>query len=502
MPSSTLSMSDSSSFDIFEAAQEIFKWHELVQSHEQPAASSRRFVRPYVPPRAKRQEIGFLHLPDNVRTRIYELAVYDHDRTAVFLPRGLPRKVEPDVDDVDLTMTALTKYPGRLDTDIARENDHLWHWTILYRPTASDDDASAGTWVEGDADMHVAALNSLRLPSELIADMTDEDVLERLERLDDASDEEGEKDEFGSITLVEPSENQLPSDSSLPRYMNQIDHDDADLEQESASDESTSSSEANAPRKYCIYDLFASDEIQSEDVCECPDCFNGHQCDSGRCDEPDCRRCCDHPRYFEELQDMDRNVFDLVDHGDADELERFDSEESIGMLYEPKEPGILLVCKEIRAQSLPIYFTRNAFSWRFAWTDYRRSCRRFKHWLKSVGPDHVRLITKITFQGRHRVEEGIEFSADIDLLDEYPYFETNVYIEDDGQELCTIAETINREMAAYLWLMAQHERTRPMFSIGHLCELANMFVKGMHRDSGGCVLEEAAETKLILSPLF
>lgn len=90
----------------------------------------------------------------------------------------------------------------------------------------------------------------------------------------------------------------------------------------------------------------------------------------------------------------------------------------------------------------------------------------------------MRLLTKLTFQGRHAVEEGSEFSADIDLLNEHPFFETNVFSADDD---FAIAESINRELASYLWLMVQYERSRPVLSAGHLCELASIFVQGMHR---------------------
>lgn len=39
---------------------------------------------------------GFLHLPNEIRNRIYEDALFDHDRAVVFLPRRLPRKVLDD----------------------------------------------------------------------------------------------------------------------------------------------------------------------------------------------------------------------------------------------------------------------------------------------------------------------------------------------------------------------------------------------------------------------
>lgn len=165
--------------------------------------------------------------------------------------------------------------------------------------------------------------------------------------------------------------------------------------------------------------------------------------------------------------------------GPADD-EHFDTLEEIGVLYEPKEPAILHVSKEIRAQCLPVYYSQNAFSWRFLWTDYPRSCARFKAWTRSILPESVKLITKVTFQGRHAIEEGLEFSIDIDLTENWPFFETNVYTACED-EAGAIAEAINRHTAHILWRIAQSLNSRPILSADLLCELASIFVQGMHR---------------------
>ncbi|KAK5134602.1 hypothetical protein LTR08_006258 [Meristemomyces frigidus] len=47
---------------------------------------------------AKTEKVGFLHLAEETRHRIYELAIYDHDRDLVFLPRALPRNTVPETD--------------------------------------------------------------------------------------------------------------------------------------------------------------------------------------------------------------------------------------------------------------------------------------------------------------------------------------------------------------------------------------------------------------------
>lgn len=75
------------------------------------------------------------------------------------------------------------------------------------------------------------------------------------------------------------------------------------------------------------------------------------------------------------------------------------------------------------------------------------------------------------------VEEGVEFSIDIDLLHEYPFFETRSYTKYDAD----VAAAMHREMASYLWLMVRSTRRRPILPTGHLLELANIFVQGMHR---------------------
>ncbi|KAF7197729.1 hypothetical protein HII31_00818, partial [Pseudocercospora fuligena] len=471
MPSSTLSMSDSPSSDIVKALRRLPSWPKPVQRHEQPAASSRGFLRPSVPPRAKGEEIGFLHLPENVRKRIYELAIYDHDRTAVFLPRGLPH---------------LVKHPERLNWDGRTGNAWAWHWTTLYQPVASDDGAAADRWVGPDPDLQVTPFKTLGMSIAAISGWTDENILGLL---DDRSEYGDGSSDSGSTTLVERREELLVSSMQSEDASDiiialaddtdsELEVDRSELEEDPGSDSSLSP--AHYRNNYSIFD-FESDDPQIALDRDSEESDEPESCDPDSCSDPNCRKCCNLQRYFEGLEDEDRNVFTLEEHNDADDIERYDSEEVIGMLYEREEPGILLACKEVRAQCLPVYYTQNAFSWRFSWTDYRRSCRRFKRWLKSVGPDHVKLITKITFQGRHCVEEGIDFSADIDLLGDYPYFETNIYVDDDGAGLQSASDGMNREMANYLWLMTQYERNRPTFSIGHLCELANMFVQAMHR---------------------
>lgn len=175
------------------------------------------------------------------------------------------------------------------------------------------------------------------------------------------------------------------------------------------------------------------------------------------CGAAECRVCCGLQVHLEDNDDPADSVFAMEEHGESEDQEHFGSLELVGMMYEPNEPDILLVCKQIREQCLQVYYGRNSFSWRFTWTDYFRSCLRFKHWANSIAAKDIKFITKITFQGRHAVEEGVEFSVDIDLLDEYPFFETSVYADEDA----VIAEAIHRDMASYFWLTVQSVRMRP-----------------------------------------
>ena len=229
----------------------------------------------------------------------------------------------------------------------------------------------------------------------------------------------------------------------------------------------------------CICDQINPDNLQPDDVEDSEEEELAADCLAEDCENESYRTCCDDPKHFEEPIDLEkwRNVFTAGDHGDIEDEEHFDTDEQVGMLYEPREPAVLLVSKEIRQQCLPIYYSQNTFSWRFVWTDYKRSCKRFKSWIKSISAENLKLMTRITFQCRHVVEEGVEMSLDIDLLPYHPYFETNAYADEDHE----IAEAMNRETAAYLWLMAQSERARPKLSVGHFCELANIFVQAMFR---------------------
>jgi hypothetical protein len=84
---------------------------------------------------AKINRIGFLHLPDEVRQRIYALAVFDHDRGIVFLPRALPRKVTPDQDEA---------------AEYVEQDNEVYARMIEVETTAEEHDEAGGYWTNGE----------------------------------------------------------------------------------------------------------------------------------------------------------------------------------------------------------------------------------------------------------------------------------------------------------------------------------------------------------------
>ncbi|KAK4503878.1 hypothetical protein PRZ48_004793 [Zasmidium cellare] len=335
------------------------------------------------------------------------------------------------------------------------------------------DSAASGRWF-GEEDLGQATFASVISLGFTLGDldfMTDHEILASL----DAADEADAEDDNASTRGTSPS---IP-DSDL---MSEI----SDILRE-------------AKRGYKLYSSSIPEDDDDDDNERVPETEEEDQDESNErnpgsttspdeddsgcdCGDAECRVCCELPIHHDDGQlesksSNSKNVFTSYEHGEGEDVEHADPHERIGMVYEEFEPSILLACKEIREECLAIYYSRNSFSWRFSWTDYLRSCLRFKYWAKAVSTHHISLITRITFQGRHVVEEGVEFSIDIDLFDEYPFFETRSYAEEDAD----IASAIHREMASYLWLMVQTTRRRPTLSVGHVLELASIFVQGMHR---------------------
>jgi hypothetical protein len=185
-------------------------------------------------------------------------------------------------------------------------------------------------------------------------------------------------------------------------------------------------------------------------------------------------------------QEEDAYADDDSDHEDPleEDDEHFDSEERIGMLFHTWEPGILLACKEIREQCLPLYYGSNAFSWRFFWGHQANSLACFTEWTQVVGKN-AKYITQISFEGRHSIEEGIEFEVDIDLLEESPFFDIAADCIHPGDELTdVIVEVIEQDFVTVLWRMSKRDRGVIKISSKDLCLLGTIFSEALQRDPG------------------
>ena len=182
-------------------------------------------------------------------------------------------------------------------------------------------------------------------------------------------------------------------------------------------------------------------------------------------------------------QDAEAYVDSEIDDDDPleEDDEHLDSEERMGMLFRTEEPSILLACREIREQCLPLYYGSNAFSWRFFWLDQNRSLARFEQWTKMVG-ENAKYITRISFEGRHSIEEGIEFEVDIDLLEEPPYFDLAVDCIHPEDELTdVIEEAIEQDFITALWKLSKRHRGVIKLTSTQLCQLGTLFSEALQR---------------------
>lgn len=388
--------------------------------------------------------------------------------------------MEPGIDDVDSVCVNPMCYTAYDEVGFDPS------YTLCSIISSSDDGTrAAGQWIDPN-ESGVKDRIDLGMTYENLADITDEQLLELLEY------DEGE-DEDSSDVVLTPSESGR-SDDLAKSHVSPEDSWNADgihgpfcacctvSEDDLSAASAIELGEDGLDEEddlQCANALCARCELSDDGLQESSDDSESHP---SPCEDPLCPHCIDHPSHFERSSsDNESNAITSKEHHHPDDVYHIDTDELIGMLYEPCEPGILLASKEIRSQCLPKYYSGNAFSWRFLWTDYQRSCERYKAWIRTISPANASLITRITFQGRHIIEEGVDFSIDIDLIDQYPFFETNVYsagITDIDHEISAAA---NRETASLLWRMVQTRSTRPRLTYELLCELANIFVQAMHR---------------------
>lgn len=347
--------------------------HPDITSWPASTASSRDFVaqlpllpRDTAPKPAKARKLGFLDFPETVRKQIYELAIYDHDRTAVFLPRALPRKVVPGLDDVDVECTACIEgsshYFERIPAVPLSYVLAAWGLPCDIQSTSDDDGLARGVWTD-DHDPLMGAYHSLKYVHTL-TQLDDREILKVLE-VESDSEDEGSDRVLDSDMCIDPKQEISDHDELLARaglmgYAETV----GDSEDEGSDEDSLTESEL--PTSDFEVDSHSDQEITP-------------LCETGACEDPNCLKCCEHPSHLREYsEDADKNVFHEGDNIDLDDEDHFDSTEQIGMLYEPQEPAILLVSRQVRSECLPIYFGQNAFSWRFQWADYQDSCFRFK----------------------------------------------------------------------------------------------------------------------------
>ena len=380
--------------------------------------------------RSKTSTTGFLHLPQHVRGRIYKLAIYDHDRSVVFLPRALPRRIDDRWDD-DL--------PGPLDLasslpTTTEPGNNQW-WEHYGANLTATDDCSAGNWMKGSPE-NSGSSQSVNGASYCAS--SDGGISE-------LSTDEGS---VSQVDVMSESEGCTSTDDGTDTTLSNSDDDHRP--------------EAN-PRMSSLI-LFLN--IATGSTIAPPSL-----CLSGECRDTYCEHCAGNSLASDEDQSCYQNSEESSVSKYENDEEHFDPFEITGMLYEPKEPSILLACKEIRKQCLPQYYASSAFSWRFEWLNYKDSLSHFFGWVDHVVKEHTREMTGVSFQGRHVVEEGVDFDADIDLLTCAPFFHVKVAATHNDEPLKAILVWLKRHLTDALCEKLRTNGSRALTTEADLKEL-------------------------------
>ena len=409
-----------------------------------------------------RQGKSFLDFPNEVRHRIYELVIYDQDRSVVFLPRAVPRKVTPDTD-VDVKYAIVME-----EGDEDKPNYFAW-------PVNSNNAFAAGEWMDGTTPFP-------NRPSQR-----------------GSQDSEPESEPESDTTVAD-----APNDAGTQSDSDSVSDTDALNNAGAAND-----TYANEDVLAMVDALHLCEGEDQDEPCDC-DCYNdgfdmsNHTADDlftawtcgGVDDDEPCGRTChkdvsdeDAPEEGESESDDDVDIV-TNDHDYAnsepeseqqeDDEEHYDGEERIGMLYELNEPPMLLVCREIRAQCLPVYYGKNSFSWRFLWQNYPRSRERYNNWIDAIREEDLKAMTSLTLEGRHFVEEGIEFSADIDLIKDTSAFKVYVMCKQTDGSTRPLKLALKKELVWELY-EASHTCKVLTFSRELLYTLGYIFEKSMLR---------------------
>ena len=96
--------------------------------------------------------------------------------------------------------------------------------------------------------------------------------------------------------------------------------------------------------------------------------------------------------------------------------------------------------------------------------------------------ENTKHITEISFEGRHLVEEGLEFEIDIDLLAEAPFFDVEADCFDSCDEYtAAIVQGFEAECITYLWKTSRNRGGAVRFTTEDLIALGGIFSKAMKR---------------------
>ncbi|KAI6888305.1 hypothetical protein KC360_g969 [Hortaea werneckii] len=93
-------------------------------------------------------------------------------------------------------------------------------------------------------------------------------------------------------------------------------------------------------------------------------------------------------------------------------------------------------------------------------------------------------MTGVSFQGRHVVEEGVDFDADIDILPCAPFFQVNAASTHDDDAVKAVSDGLKRQLTAALCEMFMANGSRVVMTETDLKKLGQIFVCAMHRDGG------------------
>ncbi|KAK3723213.1 hypothetical protein LTR37_001936 [Vermiconidia calcicola] len=469
------------------------------------------------PQSAKISQTGFLDLPNEIRNRIYKQAIWDHDRAVVFLPRNLPRTVLPDSERID--HDGIESEASGCDP-ASNYSEKYRHWTETSRSEFQgvQDDCrwQEGEWLPEEIPLPV-------FTEECTGDNESEECSDHEESkgcTDDEEDEatlQGVEDRSVSGKLLSSMSAHVrayidtkANATALEQLLDDLDRcgtchqvecacygsDDSDHEADSTDVEEDTDDEIDGEHPPRVFsdedgtidvtepeteddDFFLRDTTVDHDDFEqrgvdsdgylIPpiSCFNGKCAARSYPNNNECRFCAgfglrsdqDESMYPKDPAHPFRQEFEDEDPNGDDE-QHLNVTERMGMLFRQQEPGILLACKEIREQCLPLY------------------CGLI------VG-EHAKHIRQLSFEGRHSVEEGIEFGADVDMLEEAPYFDVEVECPDFSHlaDYATraIVEALEQDFITILWKMSKRDRGRIKFSSDDVFMLGEAFSAAMQR---------------------